>query len=341
MRVHDNGTLGHLHFGAPLDPDRSHAHLGPTGFAGFKNRVGDPVPLEYPTTGSGDYRIPALTVELADGSTRPRSRLPRAPDPPRQTGTAGGRRPAGDLRRVRRRGRHARGRPRRRPERPAGRAQLHDLPRRAGHRPQRPDPQRRHRTRPPDRRDERRPRPARCALGVRPAERRLGSREPRRDPSPAPGPPVGRQRPRRLEPPCTTRSSPCAGHDHDRGRGRGLRLQPRLLGQLPRRGRGRCVRHDQGPARDQPEHVHLDPRAGRDLRDPRGRARLLGRRARGHERRPPRPLPRTPGARLVARPAPAGPHQQLGGDLLRLRRGEAARDRDRRARPRRRAVRAR
>ena len=69
MRVHDNGTLGHLHFGAALDPDRSHAHLGPTGFAGFKNRIGDPVPLEYPTTGTGDYRIPALTVELADGST--------------------------------------------------------------------------------------------------------------------------------------------------------------------------------------------------------------------------------------------------------------------------------
>src|SRR6478735_3870760 len=69
MRVHDNGTLGHLHFGAALDPARSHAHLEPTGFAGFTNRIGDPVPLEYPTTGSGDYRIPALTVELADGST--------------------------------------------------------------------------------------------------------------------------------------------------------------------------------------------------------------------------------------------------------------------------------
>ncbi len=69
MRVHDNGTFGHLHFGGALDPARSHAHLEPTGFAGFKNRIGAPVPLEYPTTGSGDYRIPALTVELADGST--------------------------------------------------------------------------------------------------------------------------------------------------------------------------------------------------------------------------------------------------------------------------------
>src|SRR4051794_39499836 len=69
MRVHDNGTLGHLHFGGALDPARSHVHLGPAGFAGFANRIGDPVPLEYPTTGSGDYRIPAMTVELADGST--------------------------------------------------------------------------------------------------------------------------------------------------------------------------------------------------------------------------------------------------------------------------------
>src|SRR5215218_5214750 len=69
MRVHDNGILGHLHFGAALDPDRPHSHLGPSAFAGFANRIGDPIPFEYPTTGSGDYRIPALTVEHADGST--------------------------------------------------------------------------------------------------------------------------------------------------------------------------------------------------------------------------------------------------------------------------------
>ena len=69
MRVHDNGSLGHLHFGAALDPGRSHAHMEPTPFVGFANRFGDPVALEYPTTGTGDYGIPALTVELADGST--------------------------------------------------------------------------------------------------------------------------------------------------------------------------------------------------------------------------------------------------------------------------------
>ena len=66
--VHEDGTLGHLTFGPALAPDRSYAHLIPRGFRGFSNRVGDPVALEYPTTGSGDYRIAALEVELADGS---------------------------------------------------------------------------------------------------------------------------------------------------------------------------------------------------------------------------------------------------------------------------------
>ena len=68
LRVHDDGTLGHLAFGPALAPDRSYAHLVPRGFAGFSNRVGDPIALEYPTTGSGDYRVAALEVELADGS---------------------------------------------------------------------------------------------------------------------------------------------------------------------------------------------------------------------------------------------------------------------------------
>jgi len=69
IRVHEDGSLGHLYFGAPLDPDRPLAHVEPAGFEGFSNRVGDPVALEYPTTGGGDYRIPGLTVEHADGST--------------------------------------------------------------------------------------------------------------------------------------------------------------------------------------------------------------------------------------------------------------------------------
>jgi alpha-galactosidase len=69
MRVLDNGWLGHLHFGHPLVPGRSYAHLGPGVFTGFSNRPADPVALEYPVTGSGDYRVPAIVVEQPDGST--------------------------------------------------------------------------------------------------------------------------------------------------------------------------------------------------------------------------------------------------------------------------------
>ncbi len=69
MRVHDNGALGHLHVGGPLGDDRAAALPGSGAFAGFSNRVGEPVALEYPMTGSGDHRIPAVTVVLADGST--------------------------------------------------------------------------------------------------------------------------------------------------------------------------------------------------------------------------------------------------------------------------------
>ena len=80
--------------GARCDPDRSHAHLEPTGFAGFTNRIGDPVPLEYPTTGHRRLPHPGPDRRTRRRLDRPRSRLPRAPDPPRQTATAGGRRPA-------------------------------------------------------------------------------------------------------------------------------------------------------------------------------------------------------------------------------------------------------
>jgi alpha-galactosidase len=69
LRVLEDGSLGHVHLGAPLAPGRSYRHLVPGEFHGFANRVGDSVPLEYPTAGAGDYRVPALAVELADGAT--------------------------------------------------------------------------------------------------------------------------------------------------------------------------------------------------------------------------------------------------------------------------------
>ena len=68
VRVLEDGTLGNLHFGAPLAAGYSYRHLGRGGFAGFKNRLDDPIALEYPTTGGGDFRMPAVVVEQADGS---------------------------------------------------------------------------------------------------------------------------------------------------------------------------------------------------------------------------------------------------------------------------------
>ncbi len=68
MRVLDNGWLGHMYFGTALRAGRSLPHLWPDEFFGFSNRVGEPVPLECPTGGSGDFRIPALAIEQADGS---------------------------------------------------------------------------------------------------------------------------------------------------------------------------------------------------------------------------------------------------------------------------------
>ncbi len=69
IRVLDNGALGHLYFGSALAAGRSYGHLLPTPFHGFDNRLGDPVALEYPTTGTGDYRVPAIVVEHPDGSS--------------------------------------------------------------------------------------------------------------------------------------------------------------------------------------------------------------------------------------------------------------------------------
>ena len=69
LRVYEDGSLGHLHLGAPLPAGRSYRHLGPDPFEGFTNRVGQPVPLAYPTPGTGDFGVPAIVVAAADGST--------------------------------------------------------------------------------------------------------------------------------------------------------------------------------------------------------------------------------------------------------------------------------
>ncbi len=69
LRVFEDGTLGQLHMGAALPAGRSYRHLGPDPFPGFSNRVGSPVPLAYPTSGTGDFRVPALVARAADGAT--------------------------------------------------------------------------------------------------------------------------------------------------------------------------------------------------------------------------------------------------------------------------------
>lgn len=69
LRVYEDGSLGHLHLGAPLPIGRSYRHLGPDPFDGFSNRVGRPVPLAYPTAGTGDFRVPGLVATTRDGST--------------------------------------------------------------------------------------------------------------------------------------------------------------------------------------------------------------------------------------------------------------------------------
>jgi alpha-galactosidase len=68
VRVLESGWLGHVYFGPALAGGKSYGHLVPGEFYGFSNRLGQPVPLEYPTGGGGDYRIPALAIELSDGS---------------------------------------------------------------------------------------------------------------------------------------------------------------------------------------------------------------------------------------------------------------------------------
>jgi alpha-galactosidase len=67
--IHDNRALGGLYLGRALAAGRSYRHLAPMPFRGFGNRLGDAVALEYPTGGTGDYRVAALAVEHPDGST--------------------------------------------------------------------------------------------------------------------------------------------------------------------------------------------------------------------------------------------------------------------------------
>ena len=69
LAIHDNGALGLLHAGPPLATGRSYRHVLARPFSGFSNRLAEPIALECPTPGSGDFRVPGLVVEQPDGST--------------------------------------------------------------------------------------------------------------------------------------------------------------------------------------------------------------------------------------------------------------------------------
>jgi alpha-galactosidase len=65
----DDDALLHLHIGAPLPLGYDYGHLGPPPDPQHGERVGDPVPFAYPTSGTGDFRIPALLARGPDGTT--------------------------------------------------------------------------------------------------------------------------------------------------------------------------------------------------------------------------------------------------------------------------------
>ena len=68
LAVLENGWIGHLHAGTPLAAGPSYRHLAPP-FAGYDNRVGEPIGLTLPGPGVGDFRVSGLIVETADGAT--------------------------------------------------------------------------------------------------------------------------------------------------------------------------------------------------------------------------------------------------------------------------------
>ena len=66
--VLENGWIGQFHAGAPLAAGTSYRHLY-VPFAGFDNRMPEPVPLALPVPGVGDFRVPGLVVQTREGAT--------------------------------------------------------------------------------------------------------------------------------------------------------------------------------------------------------------------------------------------------------------------------------
>ena len=85
LRVHENGSLGHLHFGPPLATGSLvRVTSGPARSTASRTGSATRSPLEYPTPGTGDFRVPAPHDRARRRLDGPGPRLRRPPDRARQ-----------------------------------------------------------------------------------------------------------------------------------------------------------------------------------------------------------------------------------------------------------------
>lgn len=68
IKALEDGSLGQVYCGPPLEPSRSYPLLAPLPFWGFSNNDRNIQRFEYPVFGKGDYRLPALVLTFPDGS---------------------------------------------------------------------------------------------------------------------------------------------------------------------------------------------------------------------------------------------------------------------------------
>ncbi|MDR2068320.1 MAG: alpha-galactosidase [Spirochaetaceae bacterium] len=69
IKVLENGYIGQVYCGAPLNPARTYPRLSPVPFHGFSNNFRSTPRFEYPLYGNGDYKYPAFTAVFENGSS--------------------------------------------------------------------------------------------------------------------------------------------------------------------------------------------------------------------------------------------------------------------------------
>ncbi|MDR0690345.1 MAG: alpha-galactosidase [Spirochaetaceae bacterium] len=69
IKVLDNGYIGQVYCGVSLNPERTYPLLSPVPFCGFLNNPRSAPRFEYPLYGGGDYKYPAFTAVLENGSS--------------------------------------------------------------------------------------------------------------------------------------------------------------------------------------------------------------------------------------------------------------------------------